>query len=62
MSAAPGVRRSLLERKVRSGILVELLKVKGQCGHLNVIPVYGKPVVDEPIKCEKCGKEIVKKE
>jgi len=61
MSAVHGVKQSLLEGKVRSRILVELLEVKCRCGHLNVVPVYGKLVVDEPIKCEKCGKEIVKR-
>ena len=43
----------------------ELKFVKIQCkncGFLNLIPVYDKLNVEKPIKCQQCGKIIIKKE
>lgn len=34
----------------------QFVKIKCQCGHTNLVPVYEVFHVYEPIKCEKCGK------
>jgi len=37
---------------------LQFVKIKGQCGHVNLIPVTEVFHVPENIKCEKCGKVI----
>lgn len=46
-------------------VLKELKIVKvtcSKCGHLNFIPGFETLTVDNPIKCEKCGKVLVVRE
>ncbi len=38
---------------------LKFVKIKCQCGHVNLIPVYEVFRVYEPAKCEKCTKVIV---
>jgi len=38
---------------------VKFVKVKCQCGHVNLVPVTEVFHVYENIKCEKCGRVIV---
>jgi len=38
---------------------LQFVKIKCQCGHVTLIPVYEVFHVYEPIKCEKCGKVVV---
>jgi len=38
---------------------LRFIKIKCQCRHLNLIPVYKTLLIDTKIKCEHCGKVIV---
>jgi hypothetical protein len=41
---------------------LQLVEIKCQCGHVNLIPVTEVFHVYEPIKCEKCAKTLTKTE
>ena len=41
---------------------LRFVKVRCECGHVNLIPVYEAFHVFEPIQCEQCGKTIAKYE
>jgi len=42
---------------------LKFIKVKCKnCGLVNLIPVYKRLIVDEPVKCEECRKVLARKE
>jgi len=37
---------------------LKFVKIKCQCGYVNLIPVFEVFHVYEPIRCEKCGRVV----
>ena len=38
---------------------LRFVKIKCECGHVNLIPVYKTLRIEAELKCERCGKVIV---
>jgi len=45
-------------REVLMNKSLKFVKIKCECGHVNLVPIIKTLHVYEPIKCEKCGKTL----